>query len=84
MTATTREVRDAAATRLLTIPQAAKRMGVSRSHVYNLIWAGELEYVNVALRKNGPTKKRISEDAIAAWSASRTRRNPRRRLSAAA
>lgn len=65
---------------LLTVPEAAAFMKVSRSHVYNLIWAGELEFVNVALRKNGPTKKRISEAGIAAYCASRTKRHPRRRV----
>lgn len=78
MTATTREARDGAAD-LLTIPEAADFMGVSRSHVYNLIWAGELEFVNVAVRKTGRTKKRIHRDAIAAFNATRTKRNPRRR-----
>lgn len=76
MTATTLP----SASRLLTIPETAERMGVSRSHVYNLIWAGELEFVNVALRKNGSTKKRISEAAILAYYAARTKRNPRQRL----
>jgi len=79
MTATTREARNAAV-KLLTIPEAAERMGVSRSHVYNLIGAGELEFVNVALRKNGPTKKRVTEAAIEALCESRTKRHPRRRL----
>lgn len=79
MTATAREARDAAA-ELLTIPEAAAYMKVSRSHVYNLIWAGELEFVNVALRKNGPTKKRIRKSAIEDMYASRTKRHPRRRL----
>jgi excisionase family DNA binding protein len=82
MTTTTREVRDAAAAEVYTIPEAAARMKVSRSHIYNLIWAGELEFVNVALRKNGPTKKRISESAIADYYAARTKRHPRRRLRA--
>lgn len=77
MTAATREARTAAT--LLTIPQAAKRMGVSRSHVYNLIWAGELEFVNAAVKKTGKTKMRISEDAITAFDDARTKRHPRRR-----
>lgn len=64
---------------LLTIPQAAQRMGVSRNHVYNLMNAGELEFINMAVRKNGPTKKRISEDAIKAFYAARSGRSPRRR-----
>lgn len=65
---------------LLTIPQTAERMGISRAHVYNLVNSGELEYTNVALRKNGPTKKRISEGAIEAFNTSRTRRSPRLRI----
>lgn len=67
---------------LLTIPQAAERMSSSRSHVYNLIWAGELEFVNIAAKKTGKTKMRISEDAIADYYSGRTKRHPRRRLTA--
>lgn len=79
MTATTPEMQDDN-TEVLTIPEAAAYMKVSRSHVYNLIWAGELEFVNVALRKNGPTKKRIRKSAIKDYYTARTKRHPRRRL----
>ena len=82
MTATTREARRAA--QLLTIPQAAERMNLSRSHIYNLIWAGELEFVNAAVKKTGKTKMRISEDAIADYFAGRTKRHPRRRVKSGA
>lgn len=78
MTTTTREARDGAAD-LLTIPEAAKCLGSSRQHVYNLINSGELEFVNVAVRKTGRTKKRIHKDAIAALYTARTKRHPRRR-----
>lgn len=67
---------------LLTIPQTAERMELSRSHVYNLIWAGELEYVNAAVKKSGRTKMRIPESAIEKFYGSRTKRNPRRRSAA--
>lgn len=72
------------ASTLLTIPQAAERMGSSRSHVYNLIWAGELEFVNVAVKKTGKTKMRVSEDAIADYFSVRSKRHPRRRSRATA
>lgn len=66
------------ASKLLTIPETAERMGVSRSHVYNLIWSGELKFVNIAKRKTGRTKMRVSEDAIAELEMSRTKQYPRR------
>lgn len=69
---------------LLTIPETAKYMGSSRQHVYNLINAGELEFVNVAVRKTGRTKKRIHKAAIDAFNASRAKRHPRRRARATA
>lgn len=72
------------ASSLLTIPQAAKRMNSSRSHIYNLIWAGELEFVNIAAKKTGKTKMRISESAIEDYFAGRTKRHPRRRARATA
>lgn len=70
--------------RLLTIPEVAEYMGSSRQHVYNLINAGELEFINIATRKNGKTKMRVAMSAINACSASRTKRHPRRRIAAAA
>lgn len=66
------------AKKLLTIPQTAERMGVSRSHVYNLIWSGELEFVNTAKSKNGRTKMRVRESAIEKFETDRTKRHPKR------
>lgn len=66
------------ASKLLTIPETAERMGVSRSHVYNLIWSGELEFVNAAKSKTGRTKMRVREAAIEKFEDSRTKRHPRR------
>lgn len=46
---------------LLTIPDVAKRLGVSRGHVYNLIAAGRLDRHNVALKGS---KIRISDESV--------------------
>lgn len=67
-----------AASKLLTIPETAERMGVSRSHVYNLIWSGELEFVNAAKNKNGRTKMRVRESAIEKFETDRTKKHPKR------
>ena len=64
----------------LTIPQTAERMELSRSHVYNLIWAGELKFVNAAVKKTGRTKMRVPESAIEEFYGTRIQRNPRRRV----
>lgn len=63
---------------LLTIPEAAERLKCSRTHVYNLINSGELEYVNNAKRRAGKTLKRISSTAIEDYVAVRSKRAPRR------
>lgn len=70
---------------VLSIPQAAEELGgCSRQHVYNLIRDGLLPTVNIALRKNGPTKKRIPVAAIEEFKAKRTNCAPRRRTRSAA
>lgn len=68
--------------KLLTIPQAAEWMDCSRQHVYNLIHAGELEYVDIAKRKAGKTKMRVPESALGGFAASRTQRVPHSRTRA--
>lgn len=46
---------------LLTIPEAAARLGVSRGHIYNLVAAGQLDRYNVALKGS---KIRISDESV--------------------
>ncbi|SNR32713.1 helix-turn-helix transcriptional regulator [Blastococcus mobilis] len=52
--------------RLLTIPQAAARLGCSRPHVYDLIAAGKLRRYNISA-KPGSTKTRVSDEDIDAY-----------------
>lgn len=51
---------------LLTIPQAAERLGVSRTHVYDLIAAGHLRRFNVSA-KPGSTKTRVADTDVDAY-----------------
>lgn len=51
---------------LLTIPEAAKRLGVSRPHVYDLIAAGKLRRFNVSA-KPGATKTRVADTDVDAY-----------------
>lgn len=47
--------------KLISLTDAAKRLGCSRSHVYNLVGAGKLTAHNVALKG---TKLRVAEDDV--------------------
>lgn len=57
--------------RLLTIPEAADRIGCSRAHVYNLISAGLLNRHDISLppRNGGPRrpKTRVSDTDVDAY-----------------
>jgi excisionase family DNA binding protein len=51
---------------LLTIPQAARRLGCSRTHIYDLIAAGRLRRFNVSA-KTGATKTRVADTDVDAY-----------------
>lgn len=51
---------------LLTPAQAAARLGVSRTHVYDLVAAGKLRRFNVSA-KNGATKTRVADSDVDAF-----------------
>jgi excisionase family DNA binding protein len=46
---------------LITVPEAAKRLACSRSHVYDLVAAGKLRRYNVSLKG---TKLRLSDEDV--------------------
>ena len=56
--------------RVFKIDEAATRLGCSRSHVYDLIAAGELRTVNISAR--GRSKTRIRSDDLADYIERRT------------
>jgi excisionase family DNA binding protein len=58
---------------LLTIPQAAARLGASDMHVYRLIAAGDLRAVDIAQRGSLRSKTRVRADDIAAYIDQKTR-----------
>lgn len=62
---------------LFTIPETATRLRCSRDHVYDLITRGELAATDIGC---GRAKTRVSEAALAAYVAVRTR--PARRMRA--
>lgn len=47
--------------KLISVPDAATRIGCSRSHVYNLLAAGKLRRYDIALKG---TKTRLSEEDV--------------------
>lgn len=48
---------------LLTLQQAADRIGCSRPHVYDLIAAGKLRRFNISA-KPGATKTRVADEDV--------------------
>ena len=46
-------------TKLISVPEAAERIGCSRSHIYNVIAAGKLKPYDISLR--GRSKTRLAE-----------------------
>lgn len=64
-------------TRLLDFPQAAEALGCSRTHIYDLIAAGELTPVNISAVRGG-SKTRIDADDIDAFIERRKRPVPKR------
>lgn len=51
--------------KLLTIPEAANRIGCSRAHIYNLISAGQLSRYDISL---GPRPKtRVADSDVDAY-----------------
>ncbi len=46
-------------TKLISVPEAAERIGCSRSHIYNLIAAKQLTPYDISLK--GRSKTRLSE-----------------------
>lgn len=57
----------AARAQLLTIPEAAKRIRASESHVYRLIAAGKLRPIDIAQPGARRPKTRVSEADLAAY-----------------
>lgn len=51
---------------LLTLPQAAKRLGCSRTHIYSLIAAGQLRRFDISATP-GATKTRVSDEDVSAY-----------------
>lgn len=58
-------------TNLLSVPDAAKVLGCSRTHIYGLIAAGHLRPVEI--NATGRSKTRIRSDDLEAFIESRTR-----------
>lgn len=56
---------------LLTIPEAGKAIGVSKSHAYRLVADGELPVVDVGRSSSKKPKSRVSMKAIEAFIARR-------------
>lgn len=61
---------------LLTVPETAERLRITRRGVYNLINAGAIRTVNIA--STGRAKTRIREDDLAAFIEARTAPGARR------
>ena len=51
---------------LLTLPEAAKRIGCSRSHIYNLIALGQLRPFDISAVSHR-TKTRVSDEDVTAY-----------------
>lgn len=62
-----------AATPLLTIPETASALRISRGTVYNLIAAGDLETTDVAPTGSRAPKTRVFADSVSSLIESRTR-----------
>ncbi len=58
---------DTAATTLLSVATVARRLEVSRMHVYRLIESGELEILDIASPGSKQPKTRIRESVLAAY-----------------
>ena len=51
---------------LLTLPEAGRRLGCSRGHVYDLIAAGHLRRFDISANPKA-TKTRVSDDDVTAY-----------------
>jgi excisionase family DNA binding protein len=60
---------------LLTVPQAAERIGCSRAHIYNLVAAGKLKRFDIAIKGS---KVRLSADDVSRYIAASEVPLPRR------
>ena len=64
-------------TPLLTVPEAAEQLGVSREYVYGLMRRGELEYIQLPLRTGARwSGRRIEQAAIDAFIEASRRSEP--------
>ena len=63
---------------LLTIPEAAAELKCHRDTVYQLIAAGQLKAVDIAVRVGTRTKTRVRRDDLIEFIDTRTRTAPRR------
>jgi excisionase family DNA binding protein len=53
---------------LLTVPEAAEQLGISREYVYELMRRGELDYIQLPLRTGARwSGRRIEQTAIDAF-----------------
>lgn len=59
-------------TRLLSMPDAATRLGCSRTYVYRLIESGQLRSVDISVTGNKRPKTRVYADDIAKFIEART------------
>jgi len=52
---------------LLSMPDAARRLGCSRSYIYRLIASGQLRSVDIRVAGNTRPKTRVYEHEVAAF-----------------
>ncbi|WP_144069896.1 helix-turn-helix domain-containing protein [Nonomuraea indica] len=60
---------------LLTIPQAAQAIGVSRAHAYRLVADGDLPVIDVGRKGAKKPKSRVPVASVEAWIARRAARS---------
>ena len=61
---------------LLTIPDAAERLGCSEMHIYRMVSSGELRAVDISQKGARKSKTRIRSDDLDAYIEARTRCAP--------
>ena len=60
-------------TQLLTIPQAAERLGIATNTVYKMIASGDLRAVDMSVPGARTSKTRVRDDDLDAFIEGRTR-----------
>jgi excisionase family DNA binding protein len=64
------------ATKLLSMPDAAERLGCSRGYIYRLIASGQLRSVDIRVTGNTRPKTRVYADEVEAFIARQTSTAP--------